>query len=375
MEKLPLLHHAIMHFAPCVFLLCGLLLWMRRDPENTPRLYLSYSLLFAAFIFMLRLYAVYKLNYGNYQVLSMPALFSGLLCLYLLYLYPIRTLSVNWFNKKSFLLYTLPLYLIFAGIVFQKFKFRPLYDFQDIIQYADEWNVWFRFLVLLACILPYSLIMLTLPYNWKASLVSGKWILRYSMALQGVCILFVLFTLTALHIFSSIHMLYCMMFSCYITYYELFCRMEVSKVKLQSLDALNSGYVSDIENPLFKEESAIVEQSKDDMLWDKLVKLMDSNEIWRNPDVHLSDLASEVGTNRTTLSNLIQSRYIGGYREFINKRRIEEFVKVARLNKNINIQDTFYDVGFRSRMTAFRYFKEYMGMTPTEYLQKGDMNN
>lgn len=321
---------------------------------------------------MFRLYAVYKLNYANYQVLSMPALFFGLLCVYLLYLYPIRTLSSDWLNRKRIVLYTLPLYFILAGIIFQNFKFRPLYVFNDIIRYSDEWNVWFRFIILLGCILPYSLVMLAMPYNWKSSSVSEKWIYKYTFALQGVCLLFVLFTLTAIHVFSSIHLIYCMLFACYITYDELFYRMKVPRSALvfETLDLSQRSRGND--HTVWTETAEETEFNREIVLWRKLSMLMDSEEIWRNPDIHLSDVALKIGTNRTTLSTLIQNKYEGGYREFINKRRIEEFIKVADEKRNINIQDTFYDVGFRSRMTAFRYFKEYIGMTPTEYLQKKD---
>jgi YesN/AraC family two-component response regulator len=52
---------------------------------------------------------------------------------------------------------------------------------------------------------------------------------------------------------------------------------------------------------------------------------------------------------------------------YINSLRIEEFIQRVHSKESTNYQDIFYDVGFRSRATALRNFKQYTGKTPSEY--------
>lgn len=97
---------------------------------------------------------------------------------------------------------------------------------------------------------------------------------------------------------------------------------------------------------------------------------MNEQELWRNPDLTLQDLAKSLNTNRTTLSAMIQQQGYTGYSDFINRRRIEAFTEAVDSRKSINIQQLFYEVGFRSKSTALRNFRLYFGCTPGEYIQK-----
>ena len=65
----------------------------------------------------------------------------------------------------------------------------------------------------------------------------------------------------------------------------------------------------------------------------------------------------------------MQEKGYYGYMDFINRRRIDEFLKIEDSDKYVNVLDTFFKVGFRSKATALRNFKEYTGMLPSEYLQ------
>lgn len=53
----------------------------------------------------------------------------------------------------------------------------------------------------------------------------------------------------------------------------------------------------------------------------------------------------------------------------INRKRIAEFLKLADAGSVVSVQDTFFYVGFRSRETALRCFKKYVGVSPTDYLR------
>lgn len=61
------------------------------------------------------------------------------------------------------------------------------------------------------------------------------------------------------------------------------------------------------------------------------------------------------------------------YTNYINRLRIEDFLQKIESGESENFQDTFFFVGFRSRSTALRNFRQFTGMTPSEYFQKKNM--
>ena len=48
------------------------------------------------------------------------------------------------------------------------------------------------------------------------------------------------------------------------------------------------------------------------ILWKKLYRQIEEEELWRNPDISLEYLAKNIGTNRTTLANIIHAEKTGG---------------------------------------------------------------
>ena len=106
-----------------------------------------------------------------------------------------------------------------------------------------------------------------------------------------------------------------------------------------------------------------------DPLVEHLRRLMDDEEIRRNPNIDLSYLALRLKTNRSYLSKAIQNDGYKNFSDMINRKRVAEFLKLADAGLVVNIQDSFFYVGFRSRETALRCFKKYVGMSPTDYLR------
>lgn len=105
-------------------------------------------------------------------------------------------------------------------------------------------------------------------------------------------------------------------------------------------------------------------------LWFKLSRLFEEERVWRNPDLTLVELAAKLGTNRTTLSKLIRDNGYDGFSSLINLCRIHEFIQLIQTQEINGIYETFFDVGFRSKSTAIRYFRQVTGTTPSEYLNQ-----
>lgn len=98
--------------------------------------------------------------------------------------------------------------------------------------------------------------------------------------------------------------------------------------------------------------------------------MMQADSPWRDSALTLPQLATMLGTNRSTLSLIIRDQGFGSFPEFINHYRIDEFKRLVNENSRMNISDAWYTAGFRSKSTFYRYFYQHEGMTPSDYVQK-----
>ncbi|MPN19748.1 hypothetical protein SDC9_167120 [bioreactor metagenome] len=97
---------------------------------------------------------------------------------------------------------------------------------------------------------------------------------------------------------------------------------------------------------------------------------MKTNNAWRDPDLSLNTLASELFTNRTSLALAMRASGYENYTNYINHLRIDDFIQQVESGQSENFQEAFFFVGFRSRGTALRNFRQFTGITPSEYFQK-----
>ena len=180
---------------------------------------------------------------------------------------------------------------------------------------------------------------------------------------------------------SSIHLAYGTFFCFGTAYYELFIRLQVPKEEIATAnDCVSEPVPADTPCIVVCETDEQLNQSDEggevagkatDEQWSNISREIENNQPWRNPDMSIVTLADLLQTNRTTLSRLFQEQgYKGGYKEFINRRRIADFLELMGKHPQMNMQDAFFEAGYRSRMTALRNFKEYMGMGPSEYFNR-----
>lgn len=353
-------------FVVCTFLLCGALVWTQRRASKKPRIFLAVCYLLSAIIMFIRLLMTYRQGIpAGYPVLPVLNLFGGLLFLLSFYLYPVEIVNPGWLTSRKVLLFFL-LFIIATFVVSViPLEFRELSSIAQVWEHITEPNVWLRILMLFACIIP-SLILLLIPYNCKKGSAGNKWIRTYTIGVQGISLLYILFMLTGSILVSALHLTYVVLFISWSAYRELYLRLIPTQRKCVAENSFSA--VS------LPEKSALVvpapEQSAPNPLWEKLSLQMDEEELWRNSDLTLGDLAKSLHTNRTTLSVVIQQQGYSGYTEFINRRRIEAFTEALNSRKSVNVQQLFYEVGFRSKSTALRNFRLYMGCTPGEYIQR-----
>lgn len=91
-------------------------------------------------------------------------------------------------------------------------------------------------------------------------------------------------------------------------------------------------------------------------------------EYWRDPDLTLASLASELAMTPAHLSRVINVGLGQNFNEAINRMRIAH--ACARLADPAELRDILaiaFDAGFNSKASFNRRFKEYTGTTPTDF--------
>lgn len=102
---------------------------------------------------------------------------------------------------------------------------------------------------------------------------------------------------------------------------------------------------------------------------EKVAHAISVEKIYRNPELTLTDLANQLGTNPSLLSKIINRSFGKNFNDFVNEYRVLE-VKENLANPNnahLTIMSLAYDAGFNSKATFNRAFKKFIGDSPKSY--------
>ncbi len=125
-----------------------------------------------------------------------------------------------------------------------------------------------------------------------------------------------------------------------------------------------SGTYTPFTSTSHKESKGVVEE----IMKKKIEMAISEDELYKDPELTLPELARKIGIPRTTLSKTINSVFNMNFYDFINTFRIEAFKKeIAAAPWDSNILETALALGFRSKTTFNTCFKRYENMTPSQF--------
>jgi len=101
----------------------------------------------------------------------------------------------------------------------------------------------------------------------------------------------------------------------------------------------------------------------------KLERLMNSEELYKNPNLKLSDLAAKMNMSAHQLSQLLNDNLGKSFSTYINEYRISEACQKIESGSFLKIEEIGYEVGFNSKSTFFSTFKKIKNTTPLLYKQ------
>ncbi len=108
-------------------------------------------------------------------------------------------------------------------------------------------------------------------------------------------------------------------------------------------------------------------------LYESLVlSYMTTEKPYLNPDMTQSNLASQIGISSHHFSEVLYYKMEQNFYNFINSYRVLEAQKLMEKdeNKDVKILAFAFDSGFKSKTSFNRAFKNYTGLTPSEYRNK-----
>ena len=112
----------------------------------------------------------------------------------------------------------------------------------------------------------------------------------------------------------------------------------------------------------------IMEETEEEVstLAAEVQRLFDEEKLFLNPKLKLSDVAREVGTNRTYLSRYFNQENGHTFYDFVNNYRIKYAEELLK-STSANLQEIADRSGFNSLSTFRRVFAATHGCSPTEY--------
>lgn len=99
----------------------------------------------------------------------------------------------------------------------------------------------------------------------------------------------------------------------------------------------------------------------------KIIKIFTEQKVFTKEDFQLEDLSNLLQVSKYHLSQCISEGLNTTFYELINKYRIQEFTHMLHEQPDALISDLYYQCGFRSKATFYKYFKQEMHMTPNDY--------
>lgn len=111
--------------------------------------------------------------------------------------------------------------------------------------------------------------------------------------------------------------------------------------------------------------------SNTEILIDKIRVLMEEDQLFRKMDLHISDVALSVGSNRTYVSTCINKELNMSFSDYINNYRIE-YAKslLSKQNNTLSLIEISEQSGYTNEVSFYRNFKKITGTTPNRWLHK-----
>ncbi|WP_215237675.1 helix-turn-helix domain-containing protein [Dyadobacter helix] len=99
----------------------------------------------------------------------------------------------------------------------------------------------------------------------------------------------------------------------------------------------------------------------------RLHKIMTEQQLYKNPDLKLNELAAKINISGHQLSQLLNDNMARSFAVYVNEYRINEVCELMARDRGMKLEAIGYEVGFNSKSTFYAAFKKHKNTTPTLY--------
>lgn len=109
----------------------------------------------------------------------------------------------------------------------------------------------------------------------------------------------------------------------------------------------------------------------DELIGKKLEALMRDKQVFLIKNLKINDVVKEIDSNRTYVSNYINSTYHCSFSDYINQLRIEHAKTLLLSSETATKLSSIAEAsGYSSESSFYRNFQKVVGMTPNEFRNK-----
>ena len=102
----------------------------------------------------------------------------------------------------------------------------------------------------------------------------------------------------------------------------------------------------------------------------RIETLMNNEQLFRNSELTIRDVARELATNRLYISRAINTTFGYSFTVYLNRKRIEYSIALMAEYPMMSMENVATESGFVSETSFFRKFKQIMNDSPRSYMKK-----
>ena len=103
-------------------------------------------------------------------------------------------------------------------------------------------------------------------------------------------------------------------------------------------------------------------------LYERVIMVMEKEQLFLQPNLSLTELAQKAMTNRTHPSNAINTISHRNFNVWLSEYRVNYFIELIHQKKDAQIDQLIREAGFSSRSSFYRQFKNIKGITPKQFM-------
>jgi len=112
-----------------------------------------------------------------------------------------------------------------------------------------------------------------------------------------------------------------------------------------------------------------LDKEKSNNYFQKIEEIIDSNQLFLDPDLNLYNVAQSVRLSDRLVSQVIKQNIELNFADYINIKRINYAKEILRTTTKSekNVLEILYEAGFNSKSVFNTQFKKHTGQSPTDY--------